>query len=121
MLVILTCLNQFTTYSFVIAWVAGNEAIVKNVNANIPVSLSWFLLPLLAFLCFLASARPIYSSLQWPNYRTANEGSLAFAEKLNKAIANLNQWVKLRPGSRGKPRKAEETTIKTQVCLRLHL
>ena len=51
---------------------------------------------------------------------TANEGSLTFAEKLNKAIANWNQWIELRKGGKGKPRKAEETTIKTQVCLRLH-
>ena len=43
------------------AWVAGNEVIVKNVNANIPVSLSWFLLPFLAFLCFPASAQSIAS------------------------------------------------------------
>ena len=43
-------------------WVAGNEVIVKNVNANIPVSLSWFLLPFLAFLCFPASAQFIASS-----------------------------------------------------------
>ena len=54
---------------------------------------------------------------------TANEGSLAFAEKLNQAIANLNQWVELRQGSKGgkgKPRKAEEAMIKIQVCLHLH-
>ena len=43
-------------------WVTGNEAIVKNVNADIPVSLSWFLLPFLAFLCVPASAQFIASS-----------------------------------------------------------
>ena len=36
------------------SWVAGKEVIVKNVNANIPVSLSWLRLPFLAFLCFAA-------------------------------------------------------------------
>ena len=46
----------------VLAWVAGNEVIVKNVNATIPVSLSWLLLPFLAFLCFPASAQFIASS-----------------------------------------------------------
>ena len=51
----------------VILWVAGNEVIVKNVNANIPVSLSWLLLLFLAFLCFPASAQSIDSSLQWLN------------------------------------------------------
>ena len=51
-------------------WVAGNEVIVKNVNANIPVSLSWLLRPFLAFLSFPGSAQFIASSL-------------AFAEKLN--------------------------------------
>ena len=55
--------------------VAGNEVIVKNINANIHVSLSWFLLPFLAFLCVPASA---LSSI---HCKTANEGSLAFAEK----------------------------------------
>ena len=49
------------------AWVAGNEVIVKNVNANLPMSLWWFLLPFLAFLCFPASAQPIDSSLQCTN------------------------------------------------------
>ena len=34
------------------SWVAGNEVIVKNVNANIPVSLPWLLLPFLAFFYF---------------------------------------------------------------------
>ena len=70
--------------SMVKAWVARNEVIVKNVNANIPVSLSWFLLPFLAFLCFLASAQFIAS-------KTANEGNLAFAEKETWAITNLKQ------------------------------
>ena len=46
----------------VYTWVAGNEVIVKNVNANIPVSLSCFLLPFLAFLCFPAAAQFIASS-----------------------------------------------------------
>ena len=49
------------------AWVAGNEVIVKNVNANIPVSLSWLLLPFLALLCFAATAQFTDSSLHWPN------------------------------------------------------
>ena len=44
-------------------WVVGNEVIVKNVNANVPVSLSWFLLPFLAFLYFPASTQFIDSSL----------------------------------------------------------
>ena len=53
------CLNSFT----VCPWVAGDEVIIKNVNANMPVSLSWFPLPFLAFLCFLASAQFLDSSL----------------------------------------------------------
>ena len=40
----------------VLAWVAGNEVIVTIANTNIPLSLSWFLLPFLASLCFPASA-----------------------------------------------------------------
>ena len=48
-------------------WVAGNEVIVQNVNANVSVSLSWFLLPFLALLCFPATAQFIDSSLYWPN------------------------------------------------------
>ena len=44
------------------AWVAGNEVVVKNVNANIPVSLSWLLRTFLAFLCFPGSAQFIASS-----------------------------------------------------------
>ena len=48
-------------------WVAGNKVILKNVNANIPVSLSWLLLAFLAFLSHPSSAQPIDSSLQWPN------------------------------------------------------
>ena len=47
--------------SLVETWVAGNEVIVKNVNANIPVSLSWLLRPFLAFLCFPGSAQFIAS------------------------------------------------------------
>ena len=43
-------------------WVAGNEEIVKNENANIPVSFSWFLRAFLAFLCFPGSAQFIASS-----------------------------------------------------------
>ena len=54
-------------FSSLRSWVAGNEVIVKNVNANIPVSLLWFLLPFLAFLCCSASAQSIDSSLQSPN------------------------------------------------------
>ena len=42
-----------------------NEVTVKNVNANIPVSLSWLLLPFLAFLCFAATAQFTDSSLYW--------------------------------------------------------
>ena len=42
-------------------WVAVNDVIVKNVNANIPVSLSWLLRPFLAFLCFPGSAQFIAS------------------------------------------------------------
>ena len=49
------------------SWVAGNEVIAKNLNANIPGSLSYFLLPFLAVLCFPASAQCINSSLQWLN------------------------------------------------------
>ena len=41
--------------------------IVKNVNANVPVSLSWLLLPFLALLCFAATAQFTDSSLYWPN------------------------------------------------------
>ena len=55
--------------------------ILKNLNANIPVSLSLLVLPFLAILCFAATAQFTDSSLYWPN-----EGSLAFAEKLNWAI-----------------------------------
>ena len=49
-------------YVIMILWVAGNKIIVKNVDENIPVSLLWFLLPFLAFLCFPASAQFIDSS-----------------------------------------------------------
>ena len=38
------------------------KRIVKNVNANIPVSLSWLLRPFWAFLCFPGSAQFIASS-----------------------------------------------------------
>ena len=37
--------------------------------------------------------------------------------RLPSFIVDLNQWIELRQGSKGKPRKAEETTIKTQICL----
>ena len=43
------------------------KVIVENVNASIPMSLSWFFLPFLAFLCLLATAQFIDSSLYWPN------------------------------------------------------
>ena len=78
-------------------WVAGNEVIVKNVNANIPVSLSWFLLPFLVSLGLSSSTEPIDSSLQWPNQFLSE----------------------LRKGGKAKQRKAKETTIKTQlyVCV----
>ena len=95
------------------------KTIVKNVNANIPVSLSWFLLPFLTFLCFPASAQSIDSSLQWPNSVSLQKrgySRLWFCD----SVAGLNQWIGLRQGSKGKPRKAEETMIKTQACLRLH-
>ena len=35
------------------SWVAGNGVIVKNVNANIPVSLSWLFLPFMFAFTFL--------------------------------------------------------------------
>ena len=52
----------FPKIYLVTSWVAGNEVIVKNVNANMPVSLSWLLLPFLALLCFAATAQFIDSS-----------------------------------------------------------
>ena len=88
--------RSFLTYQFgfifhIEPWVAGNEVIVKNVSANILESLSWLLLPFLALLCFAATAQFTASSLYWPN--------------------GLIQ-------SKVRPRKAEEATMKTQVCLR---
>ena len=68
---------NFRTEGQILAWVAVNEIMVKNVNSNIPVSLSWLFLPFVAFLCFLAAAQFL-------------------AEKLNQAIANLNQGIELR-------------------------
>ena len=53
---------RYTELFTVFPWVAGNEVIVKNVNAHIPVSLSWLLRPFLAFLCFSGSAQFIASS-----------------------------------------------------------
>ena len=44
--------NFFYTMDSHRPWVAGNELLVENANANIPVSLSWLLLPFSAFLCF---------------------------------------------------------------------
>ena len=41
--------------------------IVQNVSANIPVTLSWLLLPFLAVLCFAVTAQFTDSSLYWPN------------------------------------------------------
>ena len=80
----------------ILSWVAGNEVIVKNVNANIPVSLSWLLRPFLARLSFASLAQlnsllQVRSGLiQFPCKSEAalvcgfvDEGSLAFAEKLN--------------------------------------
>ena len=85
----------------VCSWVTGNEVIAKNVNANIPVSLSWFFRlswPSFAFLPQLNSLIQVCSDLiQFSakaseaalacgfvvQRQTANEGSLAFAEKLN--------------------------------------
>ena len=58
----LDCCRCYVHELLIWPWVAGNEVIVKNVNANIPVSLSWFLLSFLAFLCFPASAQFIASS-----------------------------------------------------------
>ena len=49
-MLLLTVIVSTLIMSFrVKSWVTGNKVIVKNVNANIPVSLSWFLLPFLAF------------------------------------------------------------------------
>ena len=79
----------------VVPWVTGNKVIDKNVNANIPVSLSFCLswpsfasLPQLNSLIqvfsgliqFSAKARlPSFAVLPL-NHKTANKGSLAFAE-----------------------------------------
>ena len=72
--------------------------IVKNVNANIPVSLSWLLLPFLALLCFAATAQFTDSSLYWPN------GLIQFLCK-----ARLPSFAALRfsSGAAGKIRCAE--------------
>ena len=70
----LPCLTSYKntcTYNFSSSLAFGGpyhgsqetEVMVKNVKANIPVSLLWFLLPFLAFLCFPASAQFIDSSL----------------------------------------------------------
>ena len=45
-----------------------------------------------------------------PKSATAR-AALLYAEKLNLAITNLNQGIEVRQGSKGRPRKAEETTI----------
>ena len=57
-----TDVSNFVPNIIVKPWVAGNEVTVKNVNANIPVSLSWLLRPFLTFLCFPGSAQFIASS-----------------------------------------------------------
>ena len=61
------CPHVREMFDYIRSWVAGNEMIINNVNAKIPVSSSWLLLPFLAFLCFPASSQPIDSSLYWPN------------------------------------------------------
>ena len=73
-------------------WVAGQEVVVKNVNVNIPCV---FIMVSSAFLGF--PLPPFLSSIHYFKF-----------------VANLNQWIELRKGGKGKPRKAEETMIKTQ-------
>ena len=61
------------------------------------------------FFCLLPFCFPAAKS------QSRTEGSLAFEGKLNKAIADLNQWIELRQVSKEKSRRAEETAIKKQV------
>ena len=53
------------------------------------------------------------------NYKTANEDSLAFTQKLNQATANFNQRVKLRKEGRGKRGKARRSQDKdtSMICV----
>ena len=52
--------------------------------------------------------------LLWPNSVAANEDSLAFTEKLNHAIANLNQRVE---GMQRKARKGRKKQRSKNTCM----
>ena len=94
-------------------WVTGNEVIVENVNANIPVSLSWFLLPFLASFASLPQLNSLiqdFNGLIWPNSAV----SLRFCDS---AAAKYEKMIWYFPAAesqnckRGQPRFCRETEL----------